>query len=103
MEKFHTFYIIDDKHNATPTTDEREWVRFMTRGNRTVGNTTVNKTRISTVFLGINHGWNLSKAPILFETMIFGGIFDGESQRYTTWESAEKGHEKWVAKIKKEG
>ena len=32
---------------------------------------------ISTVFLGIDHNFNLEGPPLLFETMIFGGIKDG--------------------------
>ena len=37
---------------------------------------------------------------MLFETMIFGGDFNEEMWRYSTWEGAEKGHQKAVEKVK---
>lgn len=45
---------------------------------------------VSTVFLGIDHGYN--GQVLLFETMIFGGEHDGYQERYTTWEEAVSGH-----------
>jgi len=48
--------------------------------------------KVSTVFLGINHGFD--GEPVLFETMVFGGEHDGDQYRWRTWEEAEKGHKK---------
>lgn len=45
---------------------------------------------VSTVFLGLDHGYN--GQVLLFETMIFGGEHDGYQERYTTWEEAVSGH-----------
>ena len=56
-----------------------------------------NDVLISTVFLGIDHGYN--GVPLLFETMIFGGEHDGYQERYSTWEEAEKGHQKQLIKV----
>lgn len=47
---------------------------------------------ISTVFLGMDHSLG-EGAPILFETMIFGGEHNDYQERYCTFEAAEKGHE----------
>jgi hypothetical protein len=59
-----------------------------------------NGTKISTVFLEINHRWDrIHGQPILFETMIFGGKYDGTQERYCTYEQAEFGHKEWVKKI----
>ena len=55
----------------------------------------VNDGWISTVFLGLNHNCG-DGPPILFETMVFGGEFDGYQDRYSTWEEAEEGHKKAV-------
>lgn len=52
--------------------------------------------RVSTVFLGIDHGFGEGYAPVLFETMIFGGKEDEYQERYCTWEEAEAGHAKAV-------
>lgn len=34
--------------------------------------------------------------PLFFETMVFGGEFDGYCDHYTTWEQAEAGHNTMV-------
>jgi hypothetical protein len=47
---------------------------------------------VSTVFLGIDHGYG-GGAPVLFETMIFGGKHNDYQERYCTWEGAELGHQ----------
>lgn len=49
--------------------------------------------KVSTVFLGLNHEWDKSKTPVLYETMIFGLPDVAEWQeRYSTIEEAEAGH-----------
>lgn len=53
---------------------------------------------VSTVFLGLDHSFG-SGPPILFETMIFGGPHDGYQERYSSWDEAEKGHKKALAKV----
>lgn len=60
--------------------------------NRVVKNTQVGDSKVSTVFLGINHG-NLGPKDLWFETMVFGGQLDGETHRYETFEQAEAGHD----------
>ena len=47
---------------------------------------------VSTVFLYMDHSFN-GGTPLLFETMIFGGLHDNHQLRYSTWEDAERGHE----------
>ncbi len=50
-------------------------------------------TRVSTVFLGINHQWKPDELPVLFETMVFGGTHDGFTVRYSTLPEAKIGHD----------
>lgn len=55
--------------------------------------------RVSTVWLGIDHGYN-NETPIIFETMVF---ICGESidcDRYTTEAEARRGHDALVKKYK---
>lgn len=54
---------------------------------------------ISTVFLGINHNFTGEGPPIVFESMIFGGVFDRQQRRYATWEEAEQGHIAMLAEV----
>lgn len=49
------------------------------------------KVTVSTVFLSLDHGWG-EGAPVLFETLVFGGQHDGRMNRYTSWDDAERGH-----------
>lgn len=51
---------------------------------------------VSTVFLGIDHGFR-GGGPVLFETMIFGGRLDGWQRRYSTRAEALVGHAEAVA------
>lgn len=48
------------------------------------------KIHVSTVWLGINH--SVRGDPVIFETMIFGGEWDGVQWRYTTEEFARRSH-----------
>ena len=50
--------------------------------------TEIKGIRISTVFLGIDHNLLEEGEPVLFETMVFGGEFDGACDRATTWHDA---------------
>jgi hypothetical protein len=50
---------------------------------------------VSTVFLGIDHGFG-EGPPRLFETMVFRGGETVDGARYSTWEEAEAGHRKLV-------
>jgi hypothetical protein len=63
---------------------------------RTVAKTQLKDgTSVSTVFLGLDHNYEPTGDPILFETAIFHS--NGESsieQRYTTWKLASEGHKR---------
>lgn len=84
------------------------WAKWFETANRTVrkdtanvslGGTPVGKVDVSTVFLGIDHAFG-GGMPILFETMVFGGPLDQECERCSTWEAAEKMHEKMCERVK---
>ncbi len=60
--------------------------------------TTVNDCTVSTVFLALDHAVD-GEPPILFETMIFGGLLADDGERYSTKAEAEEGHNKWVARV----
>lgn len=66
--------------------------------NKVVAKDEINGVRISTVFLGMDHGFH--GEPLLFETMIFGGEHDMYQERYSTYDQAEKGHKVAVDLVK---
>jgi hypothetical protein len=96
-------YILNEKREAIAV-DLMTWAEWYQGGDeqRRVGETFVNEVRISTVFLGSDHNWGEGR-PLVFETMIFGGEWDEEMERYSTWEEAEKGHGNWVRFIEGKG
>ena len=85
-------YILDG-HEPTPVDDLLEWAKWFETADRHVAQTDINNdVRVSTVFLGLDHSFG-NGPPILFETMIFGGVYDQYQERYSTWNEAKKGHE----------
>lgn len=58
---------------------------------------------VSTIFLGIDHGFGRGGDPVLFETMVFGaGCYGDLQHRYTSWEEALEDHNRIVAEIRRE-
>ena len=70
-----------------------EFCLFFSNGyNRRVEFTQINEDIVvNTVFLGLDHQWG-NGPPLLFETMVFGGELDQNTDRYSTWEEAIEGH-----------
>lgn len=56
-----------------------------------VGLDIIGEAEVSTVWLGMDHGWGQGP-PLIFETMIFGGPHDQWQDRYSTEEAATAGH-----------
>jgi len=90
-------YILDG-HNAVPV-DLMTWARWLEKNERHVADEMVGETRVSTVFLGLDHRYG-EGPPLLFETMVFGGPLDQEQERCSTWEEAEKMHAVMVMRVK---
>ncbi len=59
---------------------------------------TFGEVHVSTVFLGWDHSFG-DATPVLFETMVFGGIYSDYQRRYTTYEDAKIGHEETIEMI----
>lgn len=110
-------YILNG-HDPVPEPQIKKWAEWFEHSNRTVRATIwvtdskcfaelernpkrpPNSILISTVFLGIDHGWG-QKPPILFETMVFGLDGNDEYQtRCATWDEAEVMHEKAIEYVK---
>jgi len=67
----------------------------------TVAKTQVGDIEVSTAFFGVDRQFSdeSDAAPLLFETMIFGGDNDGDMWLDSTWEQAELRHREIVASI----
>lgn len=82
-----------------PCDDLLVWGRWMQTANRHIGLDVISGVKVSTVFLGLDHNFGLDGPPVLFETMVFGGGFDQEQERYCTIEQAKQGHARWLTKV----
>lgn len=92
-------YILDG-HEAVPEPYLMKWGAWLQSADRVVKKTKLPDCEISTVFLGLDHGYDPSKPPLIFETMVFGGKFDQEMERYSTWDEALSGHQTMIEKVK---
>lgn len=92
------YYAILEGKTVVPVDDVLTMGRFLEDiERRTIGRDEIVGILISTVFLGINHGFG--RTPLWFETMIFGGEHHDYQERYSVWEEAELGHAKAVALV----
>jgi hypothetical protein len=55
--------------------------------------------RVSTVFMGLDHSFG-DGPPVLWETLVFGGLWDEYQWRYRSRSDAEAGHTDIVKRIK---
>jgi hypothetical protein len=100
-------YILDEHDNPQRCDDLYEWGRFMENMDRRrvaqdldEGNEAKEtRVRVSTVFLGLDHRHFGKGPPILWETMVFGGVLDHEMQRYTSKEDALRGHQEMCRRV----
>jgi hypothetical protein len=84
-------------HKPVKCDDIMWWAWWFETADRRVRDTARDDVRVSTVFLGLDHGFGGRKE--LFETMLFVNGAEAGCERYSTWSEAEKGHERWVMKV----
>jgi hypothetical protein len=88
-------YILDDKGNPVPESNIRKWGTWMQNGEqrRVAWDVLESGVKVSTVFLGLDHGWD-GGPPVLWETMVFGGPHDEYQERYTSLAAEKEGHKR---------
>ena len=86
MEQDGLYYDYD----GNPITAD-EWVMLWQK-DRVIQQDDYDRGRISTVWIGLDQGFGLEGAPLIFETMIFGGKFNGEQWRAATRKEALRNH-----------
>lgn len=97
------WYKLDENRNSVPITSEEFLTTNILEKDRHVEDDTLpDGTRISTIFLGLNHNHGGLGSPILFETMVFSdnGDYNDYQERYCTWEEAETGHKRILEAVK---
>lgn len=93
-------YILNERGEPEPCDDLMRWAQFFNDGNarRVAFDYAGDGVEVSTVFLGIDHRLGPG-APLLFETLIFGGEYDETCRRYSTRAEAQAGHAAVVAAL----
>ncbi len=57
---------------------------------------------VSTVFLYLDHNWMNDGKPLLFETMVFGGVYDNFQERCSTYDEAIRQHRTVLRMVQEE-
>ncbi len=94
MSEFEKKWILKGRHPVE--VDLMTWATWFETADRSVAQTQGWDYRVSTVFLGIDHRFGGEGPPLVFETMVFGGVNDQDQRRYATWDEAVAGHEEIV-------
>ena len=89
-----------DGHDPVPCKNLTEWAKWYENSDRQVAKEIIDKIEVDTIFLGIDRRL-AGDTPILFETQIFGGEYNGLTTRCATWEQAEERHAEAVSLVKK--
>ena len=88
------WYILDENNKPVKSTGIQEYSDWekANQDKKYLKQEFVDDIHVSTVFLGLDHGWD-SDILVLWETMIFGGEHDQYQDRYTSVEDALEGHQ----------
>lgn len=95
------YYALDADGTVRPVGDSRDATWAI--DHRRIDRTTVNQYDVSTVFLGVDHGFG-GGPPLLFETMVFDDTAEERyadlyCERYSTKAEAQAGHDRVVAAL----
>ena len=75
-----------------------EGLQLFEKSDRRVAFDTLDDADVSTVHLVLDHAFE--GPPLIFETMIFGGLYNEYQWRYSTEDEALAGHERIVAALR---
>jgi hypothetical protein len=89
-------YILKGR-TPVPEPDIIAWGDWFATADRQVADTMCDEVRVSTVFLGLDHGFGGRRE--LYETMLFVNGASEDCERYCTWDEAAEGHQRWVKKV----
>jgi hypothetical protein len=89
-----------DKNGRPVAVDLLTWAGWFETAERIIAQETIAQNWISTVFLGIDHNFEMRGPPILWETMTFGAKLNNQMRRCAgSREQAEAMHEEMVWRV----
>ena len=92
-------YVLKKSGEIVEESDLLKWAESFESSDRHIAQSMIYDICVSTVFLGIDHGWLPHSKPVLFETMIFGGFENEYQERYDDIEESQIGHIRAVARV----
>ncbi len=95
----HRFYTLNGKvyEPCPPEVAQAQWEDLSQLV--LLASTISEEVSVFTIFLGIDHRTDQGGPPILFETLVVGGRWDGCYERYTSYETAETRHHQIVSEV----
>lgn len=93
----YELFVLENKV-PVPVATLVQWNTKLTGVSKVVKQTDMRFVFISTVFTGVNKA--RTGNPLVFETRVWGGYYDGYIRRYSTWNEAENGHSEICKMIK---
>ena len=93
-------YYIEKDGRPVSIEDMAEWNQWYRTANRLVEKTKVGPVSVVTLFLGMDNRTGSIGPPLLYETVIRGGVLDGTQYLYSTREEDLQGHRTYVDKAK---
>lgn len=97
------FFVLDEHGDVIAVDDALVWGWWFEHSlpQRVVAKDRVGDVEVSTVFLGLDHNYRADGPPVLWESLIFGGPFDGRQDRYTSRSAALEGHRRFVELVQR--
>lgn len=95
----HLYVLLEDGRTPLAVEDVVVWGRWFEDFNRVVKQDEKDGVLVSTVFLGIDHNFFQTGPPLLWETLVFRGPYDGKMDRYSSYEEAVAGHERMCREV----
>lgn len=92
FDEFFPYYKLDENNIPVKCKTIDEWADFHKTKQRYLFHNKLNAIWISTVFLGLDHSFDDTSAPVLFESMSFNNQSEMDCDRYTSYDDAKIGH-----------
>lgn len=94
-------YILNESGTPVAEPDLMTWAKWFETADRKVAVDQISDAKVSTIFLSIDLSYQQSGPPILWETKVFGGALDQETDRCSgSREQAEAMHARMVQRVK---
>jgi hypothetical protein len=88
-------YKLDAEHRVVPAKNDDAWFDWCSDiANRRVALTEISADlEVVTSFLGLDLSFGQQDPPVVFETLVCGGKYDGFNLRASSWDEAQLAHQ----------